>query len=726
MIESEKISFIENLAPSLSSGAYELSINHFVEGSTLLPVHSIAGAREFFQISTERFNINPADIESVYPPANGKGLYNETLPHIIFKRAGFPWERSPLSENAENNPETKSGTGKFTWLALLTFNENDPAPGIKSIRVGEINSGISGSGLWFPSEFELSTIESESTTVNVIDVPTRLFDEIKPQLKDLEYTAHARRVPMNHKPGFEAKNDKGQGEFGVLVGNRLPRAGQETVVHLVSLEGYQPVLESDTPGGFHSIRLISLKNWRFSCEEFQGSLKDQIASLNNHMDISPHNPLAFHFPVPVDIYEKSRIRDLLKQGFVPMEHKFRQGRKSISWYRSPLCPFKFEQIQIVDRELLNTSDAWLIYDPNEGFYDVSLAAAWQLGQLLGLQNLSYAKALYFWKQHSSVEARKAKEKELIEQKLPYLKTQKDGSIILQDLSELESLNSPTRVNLGSSIDKQTQRLDIGSVEINEFKGNSELEWYQIIQKFLLQLKALKNIPFNYLVPDIRMLPPDSIKLFYIDPNWLEALLDGAFSIGDITDHDLIRKKQLQENGISTKTESHPGYSGFLLRSRLFDIWPGLEVRIFDETNDKENPLPFVRHEKISDDLLICIVEGEIQHIELREPPEGLHFGVSEPKLNKGMLSFDKQVRSPENSTQSDTGQHKDPLLKISYQLQNSKGVIPMADLANNIRSAHLTAFGEKFTAADFGFVMVQPVSAVEIEIVNTSKSSQDA
>src|SRR4051812_17464311 len=49
--------------------------------------------------------------------------------------------------------------------------------------------------------------------------------------------------------------------------------------------------------------------------------------------------------------------------------------------------------------------------------------------------------------------------------------------------------------------------------------------------WLAQLKNLQGIPFNYLVPDERLLPPESIKFFQIDATWLEALLDGALSIG---------------------------------------------------------------------------------------------------------------------------------------------------------------------------------------------------
>ncbi|HTF04001.1 MAG TPA: hypothetical protein VK826_08245, partial [Bacteroidia bacterium] len=54
---------------------------------------------------------------------------------------------------------------------------------------------------------------------------------------------------------------------------------------------------------------------------------------------------------------------------------------------------------------------------------------------------------------------------------------------------------------------------------------------QPLTDWLSRLALLYGVPFNYLVPDEGMLPPESIRFFYLDINWVEALVDGAFSIG---------------------------------------------------------------------------------------------------------------------------------------------------------------------------------------------------
>lgn len=59
--------------------------------------------------------------------------------------------------------------------------------------------------------------------------------------------------------------------------------------------------------------------------------------------------------------------------------------------------------------------------------------------------------------------------------------------------------------------------------------------------WLAKLRLLYGVPFFYLVPDARMLPPESIRFFQVDENWLDALLDGAFSIGRSTTGDAERE-----------------------------------------------------------------------------------------------------------------------------------------------------------------------------------------
>ena len=45
-----------------------------------------------------------------------------------------------------------------------------------------------------------------------------------------------------------------------------------------------------------------------------------------------------------------------------------------------------------------------------------------------------------------------------------------------------------------------------------------------LRKFLARLRLLHGVPFSYLVPDANLLPPESIRFFYIDRAWTDALV----------------------------------------------------------------------------------------------------------------------------------------------------------------------------------------------------------
>jgi len=52
-----------------------------------------------------------------------------------------------------------------------------------------------------------------------------------------------------------------------------------------------------------------------------------------------------------------------------------------------------------------------------------------------------------------------------------------------------------------------------------------------VQQWLASLLLLKNIPFQNIVPDTGLVPAESLKFFYIDFSWIDALMDGALSVG---------------------------------------------------------------------------------------------------------------------------------------------------------------------------------------------------
>ena len=62
---------------------------------------------------------------------------------------------------------------------------------------------------------------------------------------------------------------------------------------------------------------------------------------------------------------------------------------------------------------------------------------------------------------------------------------------------------------------------------------TETEMPPYMESFLSHLRLLVGVPFEYLVPDPRLLPDESIRFFYLDRSWTDRLVDGAIPVGKI-------------------------------------------------------------------------------------------------------------------------------------------------------------------------------------------------
>ena len=107
-----------------------------------------------------------------------------------------------------------------------------------------------------------------------------------------------------------------------------------------------------------------------------------------------------------------------------------------------------------------------------------------------------------------------------------------------------------------------------------------------IASWLGLLVSLKTVPLSYLVPDPGMLPPESIRFFRVDPNWITALLEGACSVGRASSAELTHDEALTD-AVHAALAVEPMMTGFLLRSAVVEGWPGLEVVGYDVVG---NPL----------------------------------------------------------------------------------------------------------------------------------------
>ena len=592
MAESKQstIRFLDKHRPALTGGYYTISIKQNLHNKGTTDVSAIEFSTKVdraFYVAGKRFQLDSTDIESIFPPENSAGNYCNVLPHIVLKQSTLPWEQ-----------EIGLKIDK-PWLALLLFNEGEePTPPdeknpgrstIKNIQLEELksqNDSLNWAGI--------SLREKEQGVVTVIDVKASTLASTMPSIEELEYLAHVR-----HSINAEEKIED---ELAVVICNRLPRKEGTYIVHLVSLENRidaiskigkidNSVENSDTDKFF---RFISLKRWKFQCKPSQTTAAHFNSILQN-IDPGPSHDYSMRLPKKED---DSFTEYYLERGYVPIVKHCRDGRKTISWYHSPLSVFP---AVIGDKSIfpVQTADELLRFHKDIGMYDVSYASAWELGRLLALKDKHFSLALKNWKQ------------------------QHDNFLA----AEHHLKNTNLHYNMEAlGLDGPTFPAEL-------------VQW-------LTQTSLLKNIPFNYLVPDEKMLPNESIRFFELDPFWIASLLDGSLSIGSKMSSDH-KKNQARYPTIINRVPANK-VKGFILRSELVSGWPGLIADGYENVNGKEGLCEVLRMECLSKNVMIGLFKGDINCVEFYPKPEVMHFSLK-PETEAGYREKIKQKKAAERN-----------------------------------------------------------------------------
>lgn len=275
-------------------------------------------------------------------------------------------------------------------------------------------------------------------------------------------------------------------------------------------------------------------------------------------------------------------------------------------------------------------------------------------------------------------------------------------------------------------------------ELSTLYNKEEIDPYDsddAIAKWLSQRLLLVNIPFQYLIPSPNMLPENTIRFFHINPNWLMALIDGAYSLGrtssmDLT-HDkamindlfdrankssqsirpLLQSKKIHSVDLSKQIEH---YGGFLLRSPLVRGWRGLEfIAKSSDENQNDKVITALRIETIADDVLIGIYEEMPSKLEIAQPPEGMHFGI-----NLGKDHNEKAMRNFED------GKIFMPQKMIVVPMKNNTyRTIDVVATATNIEKCfEFDKKSQKITSAEFALQMIKSPYKAEISIITEKEN----
>jgi hypothetical protein len=222
-----------------------------------------------------------------------------------------------------------------------------------------------------------------------------------------------------------------------------------------------------------------------------------------------------------------------------------------------------------------------------------------------------------------------------------------------------------------------------------------------VRDWLAALRLGTGVPFQYLVADDRLLPPESVRFFYLDRNWTDALVAGALSVGAVTTSDRAQLQALyprlrDELDAAERLVRVPGnetgvtgaadvVTGLLIRSRAVSGWPAMHVRAFrspvadNGPDDAPSRLHLMRLERLGPSVLLALFDGVPAVVHLEEPRAGLQFGFNQtdPQPDGG-IAYELPLRSPD--TGLDSGR---PPVAVPFR-PGAPGVIDMAALQQSI------------------------------------------
>jgi hypothetical protein len=257
-----------------------------------------------------------------------------------------------------------------------------------------------------------------------------------------------------------------------------------------------------------------------------------------------------------------------------------------------------------------------------------------------------------------------------------------------------------------------------------------------LRRFLARLRLLHGVPFSYLVPDADLLPVESIRFFYLDRAWTDALVQGALSVGTISSVDRAQLEAVyphiraevdeaertirQPRGESLLKAGSGTITGFLLRSRVVSGWPNLHVRAYSRdvladdalttaAESDPNRMKVLRLERLAPAVLLVLFDGVPAVVHIEEPRQGIQFGArldpEDPPANR---------RAKVHVRDCATGASVPPVndftpgnsVEVPFR-PGASGVINLAELRQRIAAKPLTNSGGTLEPNEYALQMLR-------------------
>ncbi|MGB3246464.1 MAG: hypothetical protein WBB25_18160 [Sulfitobacter sp.] len=767
-----QIQFFDNYIPVLHDGDSTITVTQEFTGDGSADegysVNQTFVETQKFTVTGPRFALDPADVHREFPPPGHQGRFESVLPHITLTKRALPWERKVFANaNVPWLALLVFAEGEILDPVIGTAVDNPDQPNptrASTILLEELTDPPAEPKVVYPDVAFDPYEEASKTLCAVIDVAPATFSAVVPSQSDLIYLTHGRKVNIENKSASVtvgaagARTEEGTQWFSVIVAGRFPEApnsGQtpagtgKNIAHLVSLEGltdYIAETQGGTakafPAGTERVRMVSLASWTFSnlpvgSQSFADLMNGLVPDNDTKRDqlfLRLPQPQLPENPTATETY----AFNALSAGYTARTYATRQGEDTFAWYRGPFVQSLPERFK-TDRRPFSVSGQAVIYDQEKGLFDMSYASAFEIGRLAAVHSGVHVASLRSWRtkgqhlldklqhrlgsstiaslfdtQDGVLAAEQALQHSLLSDSfIEYLTSTFIEQIMpsVQDPNpnQPSGLGAPRRLNELAGNDAQQLIKALEDPDIATFLRSVDYAELAPILTFLANLYLLHGVPFNYLVPDNRMLPDESVRFFYVDRNWLDALVDGAMSVGlhtgievgfqaamntVVSDGLLTMMHSVRDNllGVETPSPNDAGdlpLGGMLIRSAVVSGWPGLEVHAEDADG---NEISLLRMDHVGPQVLLCLFAGVPAWVAVNEPQEGLHFGLeSDDKIYLRNLSGDK------------VGYLKEPEQTITASV-NADRMLDVAKAVTDLTAALKPT--DPFGAADFAVELV--------------------
>lgn len=537
------------------------------------------------------------------------------------------------------------------------------------------------------------------TTYDTTGTPVK--DQRSADVSRYKFLAHVREI--NTEGMAESGVGDGTGLFSIVVSHRVGPLNitQPTtvVVHLVSIEDVES-MALPLAASTQFVALSSLYSWTYIClPPSSMNVFDTFQGIGNSVSVlrAPQNIIdqAAKSPGPVG----PRVVQRLMDGYSMTKYRTETGELTVSLTHGPFTPTTVKYPLPNWNSSSNFGTDLQILDQQVGLMDITYSAAWQLGKTLAMADQSFTAALSRLRTQIYSKAMNKAKTEILrplggyktrEETLQTLGTsmdtlrglrhsdllvhgpvqnrwQREPPAEVLDLSYRGPLIAPIFArHAADAVRELASSTDGGGKQrYDEMNTPYSTDW-MIVLKWVLDRMYLVNVPAHYLITDPSHLPPESIRFFTIDANWVDALIDGALSLANHADDDVDAGRIAIKTAINEylnntlhklKTKPQIPTYGFLLRSDLVTQFPDLVVQT---SPTDPAAAPILRHENIDKGVMLVLLDRapgkDFDTLTLQQPPHQQSFVVGvevSEKLLKTSYKRVYTVEKPEDPNRAD-------------------------------------------------------------------------